>query len=393
MRERRRTASVAYYAACLAALLPDALPAQTSHGLVEVGAARLRHRDIAPTHAVTAEASGRHDGLRYAFAAAGALTLAYDGRSTTQGLLVASVLGRPRRPARWEIGGALTAFGQGSLGMNGGAYLLAREHFAVRGFGGWVGVAVGGVEDANRWSPTRTAEIASWFARRGTRVTAAAVLVDTRSEPYGPEGQLVTDPITYTDGSLGMRWAFRRRVEVDARGGVRFISRGALTATGRGTRPFAAVDAAVWVMPRLAVVAAMGRQLSDLSRATPDTRFAALALRFTAQDRPNPPAPVRRLPIGGQLRLALVSDTGGQSRLVVTAPSSSAALVELAASFTDWEPVPLARRGDAWELDRSIPSGAHRVLVRVDGGPWIVPANLPAAADDFGGLVGIITIP
>lgn len=377
-------------AAWLAALLPHVVPAQTSSGLVEVGAARLQHRDIAPTHAMTAGASARHDGLRYAFAAAGGLAFAEDGRSTSLGLLAASLLGRPGGPSRWEIGGALAAFGQSSVGTNRSAYLLAREHFAVRGFGAWAGVALGGVEDAGRWSPTRTAEIAAWFARRGTRVTAAAVLVDTRSEPYGPEGQLVTDPITYTDGSIAMRWGFRRRVELDARGGIRFISRGALTATGRGTRPFAAVDAAVWVTPRVAVVAAIGRQLSDLPRGTPDTRFAALALRFTMRDRATPPAPVRRPP-ASQLRLALVSDTAGQSRLVVTAPSG--ALVELAASFTSWEPVPLMRRGDTWELDRSIPSGAHRLLVRVDGGPWIVPANLPAAADDFGGLVGIITVP
>lgn len=391
MRLRRRPACAALQAAWLAALLPHVVPAQMSHGLVEVGAARLRHPAIAPTHAVTVGASGRYDGLRYALAAGGGLSLAGDGRSTSQGLIAASLLGRPGRPSRWEIGGALTAFGQRSMGMNGGAYVLAREHFTGRGYGGWAGVAVGGVEDVGGWSPTRTAEIASWLARRGTRVTAAAVLVDTRSEPHGPEGGVVTDPITYADGSLGMRWTFRRRLELDARGGIRVISRGALTASGRGTRPFAAVDAAVWVTPRMAVVAAVGRQLSDLSRGTPDTRFAAVAFRFTMRDQAPAPPPVRRPPIDGILRLALVSDSTGQSRLVVTAPS--VALVELAATFTSWEPVPLVRGVDGWVLDRSLPSGAHRVLVRVDGGPWTVPTNLPAAEDDFGGRVGIITIP
>jgi hypothetical protein len=373
------------------ALLPHVVAAQTSHGLVEVGAARLQTRDIAPSHAATVEASGRHDGLRYAFAAAGGLALADDGRSTSQGLVTATFLSRPGKPSRWEIGGALTAFGQGSLGMNGGAYVLAREHFARGDFGGWAGVAFGGVEDVGEWNPTRTAEIASWFARRGTRVTGSAVLVDTRSEPYGSEGRLVTDPITYTDGSLGLRWAFQRRVEIDTRGGMRFISRGALTANGRGTRPFATVDAAVWVTPRLAVTAAVGRQLADLARGTPDTRFAALALRFTMRDHFSPPAPVRPPPSTGVLSLGLVNDSTGQSRLVVTAPSAT--LVEVAATFTSWQPIPLVRRGDIWELDRYLPSGAHRLLVRVDGGPWMVPANLPAAADDFGGNVGIVTIP
>jgi hypothetical protein len=269
--------------------------------------------------------------------------------------------------------------------------VVAREHFAIRNFGGWAGVAVGGIEDADWWSPTRTAEIGSWFAKRDTRVTATAVLVDTRSEPYDEAGKLVTDPVTYTDASLGLRRTFRQRVDVDARGGLRLISRGALTATGRGTRPFAAVDAAVWLTPRVALVAAVGRQLSDLARGTPDTRFAALALRVSMRDRTAAPAPVRRQPVPGVLRLAIVTDGGGRSRLVVTAPAGT--LVELAATFTDWEPLLLVRRGEAWELDRPIPSGAHRVLVRVDGGPWFVPANLPAAEDDFGGSVGIITIP
>ena len=378
-------------AASLAAVLPHVVSAQTSHGLVEVGAARLQTRDIAPSHAATVELSGRYNGLRYALAAAGGVALADDGRSTSQGLLIASLLDRPGKASRWEIGGALTAFAQGSLGMNGGAYLLAREHFVGRGFGGWAGLAVGGVEDVGRWNPTRTAEIASWFARRGARVTASAVVVDTQSEAYGPESGLVTDAVTYTDGSVGLRCAFPRRVEVDARGGMRFISRGALTPTGRGVRPFAAVDAAVWVTPRLAITAALGRQLSDLSRGTPDTRFAAVALRLTGRDRITHPAPVRRQPIGLGTRLGLVTDDAGQSRLVVSAPTG--ALVELAATFTAWAPVALIRRGDIWELDRVIPSGAHRVVVRIDGGPWIVPANLPAAQDDFGGSVGILTVP
>jgi hypothetical protein len=377
--------------ACVLSTLPSIASAQRSNGLIEVGAARLSQRDVPPTDAITAGASGRHDAPRYTFGAAGGVTLAEDGRSTVQGLFTASLLAHPGKRARWEIGGALTLFKEASFATDGGAYLLARQHFTAGGFGGWAGVAVGGVEDASYWSPTRTAEIASWFARRDARLTAVALLVDTRSEPYVSQGRLVTDPITYADGSVDLRWAFQR-LELDARGGVRVISRGALTATGRGTRPFAAVDAAIWVTPRVAVVVAMGRQLADLPRGTPDTRFASLALRLTARDRSSQPRPPTHRPdVPAQLRLVLVGDTTGQSRLVVAV--AAATIVELAASFTSWAPVTLVRRGEVWEFDRPIPSGAHRVLVRVDRGPWIVPANLPSAADDFGGTVGIITVP
>ncbi|MFN2563597.1 MAG: glycogen-binding domain-containing protein [Gemmatimonadaceae bacterium] len=391
MRQRRRTLRACVGVACLAAALPARLAAQMSQGTVEIGAARLRQRDVPRTDAATAGLTLRRDAARYALAAAGALTLADGDRSTTQGLLAASLLGRAGGRTRWEIGGAVTVFDQGDLPASAGAYLIAREHLAIGRFGGWVGVGFGGIEEFNWWSPTRSAELATWYASRVARFTAAAVLVDTRSEPYGPVTQRVTDPVTYTDGSISARWVVGRRVDVDARAGVRLISRGALSATGRGTRPFAAVDAAVWVTPRVALVAAIGRQLSDLSRGTPDTRFAAVALRFTVRDPARVPPPARRPAVITKPRLALVSDTSGQSRVVVTA--SRAALVELAATFTSWEPVALVRRGDQWELDRPIPSGAHRVLVRVDGGPWVVPENLPAAADDFGGAVGIVTVP
>jgi hypothetical protein len=389
--QRRRTRRAALRIVCLGVVLPTTALAQASHATLEVGAARLRQRAVPRTHAATAGVSLRHDAPRFALAAAGGVTLADDDRSTTQGLVAASVLGPAGGRMRWELGGTLTAFDQGDADMTAGAYLLGREYFAAGRVGGWVGIAFGGVNDLGSWSPTRSAELVTWYASPLARLSASGVLIDTRSEPYGPQNQQVTDPVTYADGTIGARWTFRRRVDVDARVGMRFISRGALTPTGRGTRPFAAVDAAFRVTPQVALAAAVGRQLSDLARGTPDTRFAALSLRFTMRAPAKSSSPVRPMP-NDALRLALVvGDTSGQARLIVTAPRGE--LVELAASFTQWQPVPLARRGDRWELDLPVPSGAHRVLVRVDGGPWVVPANLPAADDDFGGRVGIVTVP
>jgi len=374
-----------------AAPWPALSAAQVSQGTIELGAARLSQPPLPRTDAVTVGAGFRHEAPRFALTAAGGLTLADENRSTTQGTLSASLLDRPERWARWEFGAAVTAFDQGAPPMTRGAYLFAREHFVLGRVRGWAAAAIGGVEDFDWWSPTRSAEMVSWVASRFARFTASTLVVDTRSEPYGPEGALITDPITYTDAALGATWVIRRRAEIDARAGLRLISRGALTATGRGTKPFAGVEASLRVTPQLALVGAMGRQLSDLARGTPDTRYAAFSFRFSMRSPgaatrpvPRPPAPVRP-------RLLLVVDDTSQPRLVVAA--ANATRLEVAASFTNWEPVRLVRRGDSWALDRPIPSGAHRVLVRIDGGPWLVPANLPAAADDFGGTVGILTVP
>lgn len=374
-----------------AVVCPGASHGQLLQASLEVGATRISHRDVPRTDAATAALLLRREAARYAVAGAGGVTFAADGRSTAQGLLTASLLARPGGRTRWELGGAFTGFSEG-VDVNTGAYLVAREHFVLGPARLWLGVAVGGVEEADFWSPTRTAEAGSSFPFRSARVTAGALVVDTRSEPYLADDGLTTDPVTYTDLSIAGRWSFRQRLDVDARSGFRLVSRGALTTTGRATRPFAAVDATIWATDRIGIVAALGRQLSDLARGTPDTRFASLGIRvsLTRTTSPDPPRHDRRdAPL--RPRLLVTSDSAGRPRILVAygdAPS-----VELAASFTDWEAVQLTRREDGWVLDRALPSGAHRIVIRVAGGEWFVPGNLASALDDFGGKVGILTVP
>jgi len=75
-----------------------------------------------------------------------------------------------------------------------------------------------------------------------------------------------------------------------------------------------------------------------------------------------------------------------------TAPA--AAIVELAGDFTDWQPVQLRRNAaGTWETVRKIPSGVYRFNVRIDGSGWFAPGGTARATDDFGGEVGIITVP
>jgi hypothetical protein len=46
-----------------------------------------------------------------------------------------------------------------------------------------------------------------------------------------------------------------------------------------------------------------------------------------------------------------------------------------------------------WSITRAISPGTHRIAIRVSGGGWMVPPNLPRVADDFGGEVGIVIVP
>jgi hypothetical protein len=73
--------------------------------------------------------------------------------------------------------------------------------------------------------------------------------------------------------------------------------------------------------------------------------------------------------------------------------ADNASRIEIMGDFTNWSPVVLVPNDNVWRLERAISPGPHRIAIRIDGGPWIVPVNLPRIEDDLGGTVGIITVP
>ena len=85
---------------------------------------------------------------------------------------------------------------------------------------------------------------------------------------------------------------------------------------------------------------------------------------------------------------------GDDSLRTVTVRLRAAMTVELMADFTEWEPVSMIQlpNGD-WTVERVVAPGTHRVAIRVNGGPWAVPPNLPHVSDEFGGEVGLLIVP
>ena len=70
-----------------------------------------------------------------------------------------------------------------------------------------------------------------------------------------------------------------------------------------------------------------------------------------------------------------------------------AAQVELTADFLDWRVLSFTPAGaGVWEVRVAIPPGRHRVSIRIDGGPWIVPPGLPAIDDDFTAASGLLRV-
>jgi hypothetical protein len=162
-------------------------------------------------------------------------------------------------------------------------------------------------------------------------------------------------------------------------------------ARGRGgsfesPRGWQSLDAAVWMASHTAVVVSVGRTLEDLVRGVPRAEYATIALRLTAA--PHLSVFARRRPAGPRVTI-----DGSAVARRISLVGIEANTVELMADFTNWTPVALERNGAAWTFAGAVPSGPHRLAIRIDGGEWIAPPSLPKVEDDLGGVVGIVTIP
>jgi hypothetical protein len=68
--------------------------------------------------------------------------------------------------------------------------------------------------------------------------------------------------------------------------------------------------------------------------------------------------------------------------------------VELNGDFTGWQPIALSSRADdSWTVTLPLAPGTYQLNVRIDGGPWVVPAGILPVSDEFGGRVGVLVIP
>ena len=118
--------------------------------------------------------------------------------------------------------------------------------------------------------------------------------------------------------------------------------------------------------------------------AFPAAQWVAVGMRFY-EPRPAAARAARIRPV------VMVGAGEAQRRVRVVAPG--ARTVELMADFTDWTSVMLAPAGDGFEGSAAVAAGSHRILVRIDGGPWRPAANTPAVDDDLGGRVGLLVVP
>jgi hypothetical protein len=142
--------------------------------------------------------------------------------------------------------------------------------------------------------------------------------------------------------------------------------------------------AVFWQSASRAFVISAVRQLPDFERGVDAVQLFSIAMRL---NEPTPDA-ARTLRTRPTLQV-----TGLDSTRVVRVRAPGARRVELMGDFTEWEPIELVPSDGEFSRTVALSSGTHRVVVRIDGGPWVPAANTPAVDDDFGGRVGLLVVP
>jgi len=387
-----RRALVAFLLAGVALASPVGARAQVDAS-IDAGAARLRQIDLPQTNVMTLGGRLSIQGLRATLngSAIGANTP--DGRWTGQGVIGGSLYAPPLLRRRWEIGGSVGTFGATSSLPTMSGLLTAREHFIGDRVGAFVGASGGGIMYAGMKGSVAVGQLGGWWRLAGNTFSLSAAATDARSlfrleVPGGaPDGGTAIyreiTPVSYADGVA--YWQHEReRFQLELGGGLRAGIRGVDNAAIWGS-----ASATLWVAPRLALVASTGRALEDKVRGLPQTRYLSVSARVGLRDRIL--APWRRRAKGDGtpgIAIAKVEDAH-----VISVRAQGASSVEVMGDFTDWEPLSLALAGDVWRVRKAMSAGSHRIAIRVDGGAWRVPANLPKANEEFGMVVGVVSVP
>jgi len=361
------------------------VPRPVGEGSVDLGAATLRQPDLADASVFTAAGQYRLATVVSDIWLTGVGAVTGDNRSTGQAILGGSRFASPERHWRWELSANGSAFGLSNAGPAFGWQAFAREHYTSSLGGGFAGVGLGQLVERGVWNRLVTADAGAYIRPdRTARDELSAAIVGTDfGTLHGVGVQLrYADAIAY--------WTRHAdRVDLTAGGDARLMSFGGLTSDAA-----ASGSAAVWFNDHVALVLAAGRALADVTRGVPSVRYLSASIRIgTRSGEARLAALVRRARTVDEIGRVAVRVTADSMRLLsVREPAAST--VEIMADFTQWQPVALARNADGnWTIACAIAPGGHRLALRVDGGPWTVPPNLPRVEDEFGGEAGMLIVP
>jgi hypothetical protein len=184
-----------------------------------------------------------------------------------------------------------------------------------------------------------------WRAREAgyNQVAVRAGLTERRVQAWASASRWLHNDLPGTGWDVGARLSVTDRVSLIARGGVQ------------------AEDILFWIPPQRSWL--VGVQL----RIGAAPRVAAL------------PVPILR---------------SGRHAVTLSLPADQFATAPaVAGTFSDWQPIPMRRSGDRWQVALDLRPGVHEYSFVTADGSWFVPAGTPGRKPDgFGGHVAILIV-
>jgi hypothetical protein len=308
------------------------------------------------------------------------------GALSTDGMLAPSMFTPSIGPFVGELAASLGGSSHQDGTRTGQLLAIGRAHLMSSHAGAYLGADVGRTWDGSVWRSVRQGEAGAWLAQDGTTWLATVTPV------------AVEDSIRYTDFQAALRFP-AGAVDLGVSAGARAGSVGA--AVGGTSRAWGSASAVVWIGPRLALVASAGAYPVDLTQGYPGGRFVTLAVRIASREsHADRRATQQATPLGdggtetrSAMATALDVRTVRGTQRTVRVYAASATTVEINGDFTQWRPVALSRESDGWWTALcSIAAGTHQMNIRLNGGAWLAPPGLLTSRDEFGGVVGILTV-
>jgi hypothetical protein len=367
-----------------------ALGAATAQGSGEVrldgGVARIAQNGREAKGAGLLSALWRGTTERFATLASGAFTYAGDSVTAVQGILAGAFRRSPESLFRIEGGATGAAFGSYALGRGGNLSAYLRQHLDLADGGFWAGGSVGDTERDDISSHATTFDLGALlrFTNVETSIAWSHIRTDDQKLMDAARVFLTRDAAAYDLDDFVLSAQFDNgRMQV----GVQQSWRAGSRATVANQTAFA--WSAAWAFtPRFSLGLGAGRQLADPVRGVPDAQVTSAVLRAVVY-----PSRLPAFSASAVKAYASVSPGTEGTLLVVRVSAGESQRVEVAGSFSGWEPVPLTRTPGGWEARATLHSGRYRVAVRVDGGPWRAPLNLGKVRDEFGGEAGLVVVP
>lgn len=365
---------------------PAGVAAQASHETrLETGVARIEQPGRAGRSALILGGTHHQADSVMAQLFAASITWARDSVAAAQA--IAAFAWRPAPLSSWQVEGGASgaAFALSRIGSAGNVSGWVRgRRAATRSVGVLAGVTVGHTVRGSAEAHSLSAEAGAWaiagplnveLTGTRTRTEDSLLMAASRVFTARKSAWLDVDDIslaaTLVEGPLELTASNRWRT------GIR----------GTAAAQVAFMGAATWtVTPHVALVVSAGRQLADPTRGAPDatTMTALMRLSFAGAEEP-PEAPQ------SELSMARMAE---RSTLIVRIRAPISARVEVAGSFSNWDPVPLVLKDGYWEAQVNVAPGRYRVAYRIDGGNWRAPAGASVVRlREFGGEVGLIVVP